>query len=399
MLETAAALAFWLSAALIAHGYLGYPLLIYILARLRGRPHRRGEIYPRVSLLVPAYNEGHSITAKIQNCIQLDYPRDRLEVLVASDGSTDETATAIEAATRAGVIRGIVYPQRRGKASVLNDLVAIASGKILVLSDATTMLEPGSLRALVSNFADPRVGCVSGIYRIVITDHDGKGEPEALYWRYETFVRQAEARLGAMLGAHGALYAIRRELFEPLTVGTRNEDFIVPVTILLRGYRSVYDTRAVAWEDAQEMTGFPRRISLAAGNYQQMAQLVRRRGWLGKPFLVFQLLSHKVLRLATPFLMLAMYGSSAWLLTSPIYGAAFAVQTAFFTAALVGSNARLRRLGRALVGAPYYFCMVNVAGLVALHRVVRRSALLGQKAATGAGGGHEYLIGRCRDRL
>lgn len=384
MADTAATLVFWISAVLIAFGYVGYPLLMYLLGRIRWQPNIRREIWPRVSLLVPAYNEGHVIKAKIQNCGELDYPSDRLEVLVASDGSVDATAESIEEATKAGRIRGVVYRERRGKAAVLNDLVDMASGDILIFSDASTMVARGSLRALVSNFADPRVGCVSGVYRLEISDRDGKAEPEALYWRYETFVRQSEARLGRMLGAHGALYGIRREFFKPLEAGTRNEDFLIPVAILMKGYQSVYDSRAVASEDSREMTGFSRRVGLAMGNYQQLALLWKERGWLRNPRLLFQLLSHKVLRLLTPLLILGTYASSAWLLASPGYRIAFAAQTVFFIAALSGVNARLRRRGRALIAAPYYFCMVHAAGLVALHRIVRRTGLGGLHAKPGA---------------
>lgn len=387
MAETVPALVFWASALLIAYGYVGYPVLIYILGRLREQPTIRKEIWPRVSLFVPAHNEGHVIKAKIANCMELEYPKDRLEVFVASDGSTDATAAAIEEATAAGMIRGIVYAEQRGKAALINDLVDMASGEILVVSDATSMLDCGSLRALVSNFADPRVGCVSGIYRVAIRDGDGKAESEALYWRYETFIRRSEARLGRMLGAHGQVFAMRRELFEHIEVGTRNEDFVLPVAILMKGYRSIYDTRAVAWEDAEEMTGFSRRVSLATGNYQQLALLMRMQGWLRNPFLLFQVLSHKVIRLLTPFLVLGMYATSAWLLASPVYRIGFAAQTLFFLAALLGSHAHVRRRAKALVAGPYYFCMVNVAGLVALHRVMwrRRGGAAKGKRPTSSG--------------
>lgn len=384
MSDTVAAAIFWISAGLLAYAYAGYPLLVYALGRLRERPALRRDIRPRMSVLVPAHNEGHAIRAKIENCLQLEYPKDRLEVFIASDGSTDGTVREIEQATNAGAIRGVLFPERRGKAAVINELVEMASGEILVVTDATSMLEPGSLRALASNFADPRVGCVSGIYRVLIRDRDGKAESEALYWRYETFIRQSEARLGLMLGAHGHIFAMRRTLFEPLEVGTRNEDFVLPVAILLKGYRSVYDTRAVATEDAAEMTGFSRRVSLATGNYQQLTVLWKMRGWLRHPFVLAQLLSHKVLRLLSPYLILCAYASSAWLLTSPVYGAAFGLSTLFFIAALAGANGRLRRRGGALLAAPYYFCMVNAAGLIALHPAVRRRAVVAHKAKARA---------------
>jgi cellulose synthase/poly-beta-1,6-N-acetylglucosamine synthase-like glycosyltransferase len=373
MLDTIAALVFWTSAALVAYAYVGYPLLIYGLGRLRRQPIERRDISATVSLLVPAYNEGRMIKAKIDNCLQLDYPPDRLEIIVASDGSTDATGRVIAEAAKAGRIRGVVFPERRGKAAVLNDLVAMASGDILVLSDATTMVEPGSIRALVSNFADPRVGCVSGLYRLVASHGDSSAGPESLYWRYERFIRESESRLGVMLGAHGALYSMRRALFEPIPPGTRNEDFTLPVGILMRGYRSIYETRAVASEDSSEMTGFRRRVGLAAGNYQQLGPLMRMRGWLRNPFVLFELLSHKILRLLSPFLILAVYFASALLVDFPFYAMAFAAQTVFIVAALLGVRAPLRRRMGVLIAAPYYFCMVNAAGLIALQRIVRRN--------------------------
>src|SRR5205807_8236662 len=164
MADAVAILAFWTSVLLIAYGYLGYPLVIYVLGRIHERPNRRMDILPRVSLIIPAYNEARVIEAKIQNCMQLDYPKDKLEVLIGSDGSTDSTSRLILQAVTTCKVRGVIYSHRRGKAAVLNDLVRVASGEIVVFSDAASMLEPMSLQALVSNFADPQVGCVSGVY-------------------------------------------------------------------------------------------------------------------------------------------------------------------------------------------------------------------------------------------
>lgn len=367
---------FWSNALLIAYGCAGYPLLMYALGRLRGRRYDRHDILPSVSLIVPAYNEAHVIHAKIENCLQLDYPKDRLEILIASDGSTDGTANVIRDATAAGRIRGVVYPERRGKTAVINDLVSMATGKIIVFSDAASMLEPGSLRALVSRFADPRVGCISGVYRVLRTAGDGQAEQESLYWRYETFVRLAEARLGTMLGAHGALYAIRRELFEPLNPRVINDDFVIPMTIVIKGRDSIYEPRAIAWEDAREMAGFPRRIRIMMGNYQQLLILLQTRGWWRRPRVLWQLASHKGLRILMPFLLVGLYVSSAQL-TAPVYRASFALQIAFFLAGLLGLSPRLRALGGPAIAAPYYVCMANAAALVALYRLLLRRGAAG----------------------
>ncbi len=363
---------FWGCALLIAYGSAGYPLLMYGLGRLRGRRYVRRDILPTVSLIVPAYDEAHAIKAKIANCLQLDYPKDRLEILLGSDGSTDGTAQQIRDAAAAGRIRGIVYAHRRGKVAVLNDLVQLASGEIIVFSDATTMIGPDSVRALVNNFADPRVGCVSGIYRVIRTSGDRQGELEGLYWRYETFVRSAEARLGTMLGGHGALYAIRRELFEPLGPRVLNDDFAIPLRVLLKKFDAIYEPRAVALEETVEMAGFTRRIRTMVGNYQHLRLLLRREGWTRRPQVAFQLLSHKGLRVLMPFLMVGLYGSNAALLADPAYRLVFIAQTLFFLAGVLGVSPRLRVLGRVVIAAPYYVCMVNFAALVALYRVAAR---------------------------
>ena len=379
-MDTLLIVLFWTSAVLTVYAYVGYPLLIHGLGRLTRRSPIRGETLPGVSLVVPAYNETHVIRAKLENCMQLDYPNELLEILVGSDGSTDGTAETIRDAANASVVRGVIYPTRRGKAAVLNDLVRMASGDIVAFSDAASMLEPRSIRALVRNFADPRVGCVSGVYRVRKAQRDVDAKPEDVYWRYETFIRLSETRLGTMLGAHGAMYAIRLTLFEPLDPGLINDDFIIPMRILLRGFHSIYDTDAVAWEPAAEMAGFGRRIRIMTGNYQQLALLLSQRGWQRRPWLLFQLLSHKGLRLVTPFLLVGMYAANAGLLAYPGYRLIFAGQTLFFVAAVLGLSPRLRRLGAVVIAAPYYFCMLNAAALVGLYHVAWRRGAVAWKA-------------------
>jgi cellulose synthase/poly-beta-1,6-N-acetylglucosamine synthase-like glycosyltransferase len=372
---------FWISAILIAFAYAGYPLLIHGLSRIRRRTHARRDVLPRISLVVPAYNEARVIEAKIANCVALDYPRDRLEVLVASDGSTDGTAEHLNRAANAGLIRSFIYAERRGKASVLNDLVGSASGDVIVFSDATSMLAPESLRALASNFADAHVGCVSGVYRVVRA-RGGRItlEPESAYWRYETFIRQSESDLGTMLGAHGSMYAIRRDLYERLDSRVINDDFVIPLTILLKGFKCIYEPRAIASEEGSEMEGFSRRIRIMTGNVQQLFLLLQRPMWSGRPLLLFQLLSHKALRLLIPFLLVSVYVSNAILLESVGYRVAFAAQTVFLAAALAGVSARMRVIGRAFIAAPYYVCMLNAAALLGLYRTLGQGGTVAWKA-------------------
>ena len=219
-------------------------------------------------------------------------------------------------------------------------------------------------------------GVGGGVYRVGHARRAHQAEPESIYWRYETFVRLAESRLGTMLGAHGAMYAIRRRLFEPLDPSVINDDFMIPVGILMRNYRSVYETSAVAREDAEEMAGFRRRIRIMTGNYQQLWLLLRRAELWHRPALVFQLLSHKALRLAMPFLLVTAYLASGALLAHPMYRALFLAETLFFSAALAGTSSTLRNLGRAAVAGPYYICMINVAAVAGLYRIVWRKGMV-----------------------
>jgi cellulose synthase/poly-beta-1,6-N-acetylglucosamine synthase-like glycosyltransferase len=377
--DTAVASVFWTSAALIIYGYLGYPLLMYVLGQFVHQRTVPPAHPPRVSLLIPVYNEARTMRAKIANCAALDYPRERLEIIVASDGSTDGSAEIIRRSAEAGEVTAVLFPRRRGKTAVLNDLVRRASGEIVVFSDATSILDPQSLRLLVAQFADSRVGCVSGVYRVVQVQPARQADPESIYWRYETFVRLAESRLGRMLGAHGAMYAIRRRLFELLDPSIINDDFMIPVSILMQGYGSVYETRAVAREDAAEMAGFRRRIRIMTGNYQQLWVLLRRPALWRRPALVFQLLSHKALRLVMPFLILTGYLTSGALLAAPMYRLLFLAQTLFFAAALAGTSSAVRECGRVAVMGPYYVCMINVAALAGLYRIVWRKGMVAWK--------------------
>lgn len=354
---------FWVAAGLIFYIYIGYPMLLWIAQLFFAAGPRKAPIIESVSLLISAYNEADVIAAKIRNTLALDYPADKLEIVVASDGSTDETARIVRsfvAGEGEKQVHLVEFPNNRGKLSALNDTVPKLGGDIVVFSDANSMLAPDALRHLISNFADPRIGAVSGVYRVVNHEHARLGSAEDLYWKYETFLKTQEARLGVLTGAHGSFYAIRKNLYPFPPSGTVNDDFVIPTSVLRQGFRIGYETRAVSYEEAIEMEGFARRVRLAAGNFGQVRPTISAL-WPSQPEALFCFLSHKGGRLLVPFALIAMAASSALLWRSPFYRWALLVQAAFYLLAVVGSLVNLRPKALRL---PLYFCKINVAILV-----------------------------------
>ena len=365
---------FWVSCAVLAYSYLGYPLLVWILARLFGHEPAKQEMLPLVSLLIPAYNEEAELARKLQNSVSLDYPADRLEIVVASDGSTDDT----EAIARAWAprVRLIAMSSHIGKAAMLRRVTPALPGEIVVFSDVSSELEPDALRALVRNFSDDRVGCVSGLYRLKASD-DLRGQGEGLYWRYETWIKRQESRLHSILGAHGAFYAIRRSLFPQLNDATINDDYLIPMRIVEQGYRAIYEPGARAWErEVASIHGeFARRRRIAVGNCQQIKELASLlnpvRGWVA-----FCFVSHKVLRTFAPVAMLLAFLSSFWL-PWPWSSAVLTLQTIFYAGAWAGYLCQRRGVTISWLSPPLYFCLGNLAMLAGLLRycVGRQSAV------------------------
>ncbi|HXH05506.1 MAG TPA: glycosyltransferase family 2 protein [Vicinamibacterales bacterium] len=359
--------AFWAAAAVIAYIYLGYPLVLAVLGRLMTRPVAQAPIEPSVSLLIAAYNEADVIEAKIRNALELDYPPDRLEIVVASDGSTDGTAERAATLTDDPRVRVIAYPRNRGKLAVLNDTVPRLRGEIVVFSDASSMLARDALRHLVAAFADPQVGGVSGLYRVVRPGQSALGFQEDAYWRYETYLKRAEAALHSTLGAHGALYAIRRALYPFPNPRTINDDFVIPFRIVARGYRVVYEPAAVACEEASEMDGFTRRVRIMTGNIAQLAELGRLLRPL-RPLPLFFFLSHKGGRLATPLAMVVLLAANVALAHEPFFRATLALQGMFYLLVALGAWIRIHP---AVLRLPYYFCLINAAALVGCYHALR----------------------------
>jgi cellulose synthase/poly-beta-1,6-N-acetylglucosamine synthase-like glycosyltransferase len=395
----------WLALALVAFSYAGYPLVLVLWDGLRearsalrflaGGAERREardpsrEEWPRVTLAFSAFDEEACIREKIENCLSLDYPADRLEILVGCDGCTDRTA-AIAREVGGARVRVHELAPRAGKASVLTRLVPSAEGEVVVLTDANVMLEPGALRALARRFREPGVGAVVGRLRLV--DAAGREQEENLYWRYETFLKYYEGKHGCVLGANGGIYAIRRLLFSPLAADTITDDFVVPLRISARGWRVPFAPDAVAWEETapDRAKEFGRRARIGAGNWQALARvpglLDPRTG-----FLCFAFVSHKLLRWAAPLLLAVALGANVLLAATPGawgYRALLAAQLGFYALALAGRSGAAGR-ARRLATLAHYFVAMNVALAVGFWRFARgtqaaawqRTARAGVRAA------------------
>jgi poly-beta-1,6-N-acetyl-D-glucosamine synthase len=369
---------FWLSGLTILYVYAGYPALLAMAARLRPRPVRWGAegdmALPGVSIIVAARNEAARLPARVDNLLKLAYPADRVEVIVALDGADDASLAALRPyGTRIRVLR----LARGGKPSALNAAVAEAQGEILVFADARQQFARDALRALVSNFADPEVGGVSG--ELVLDCEAGaqhapaRGSSEAgssiaegvgAYWRYEKWLRRHESAVGSMLGATGAIYALRRSLWRPLPPDTLLDDVLAPMRVVLAGYRVVFDHRARAFDRATAASSVEaaRKTRTLAGNYQILWQEPRLLLPGMNPVWI-QYLSHKVGRLLVPYALVGLLVSSAALAPAGgIYVLAFAAQIGFYglagygawlesrggrrTPALAGVRAAVPRLSR-----------------------------------------------------
>ncbi|MGH9797640.1 MAG: glycosyltransferase family 2 protein [Candidatus Polarisedimenticolia bacterium] len=358
---------FWVSLLLLAYTWAGYPLLLRIRARLRPAPPRRAPIEPLVSVVLIVHDEAERIEGRLRNLLDLDYPEERLEILVGSDGSTDDTvARARRADDRR--LRVSAFPVRRGKPAVINDLVPQARGEIVVFADARQWFEAGALRSLVASFADPAVGAVGG--ELVLDGGKGTavGDGIGAYWRLESAIRRGESLVDSTVGATGAFYAIRRSLFAPIPEDTLLDDVLVPMRIAKRGARVVHDPGARA-HDRNAGTGggeLARKVRTIAGTFQLFA----RERWLLLPWrnrLWLQTLSHKGLRLLGPPLLAGAFLSSLWLAGRPFYRLALLSQALFYAAALAGAS--LRRRPR-LFSIPYVVCLLTLATVVGLLRLL-----------------------------
>lgn len=355
---------YWSSLAVVGYTYAGYPALIYGLSRLRHKKVKRAAIEPTVSVVMAAHNEQERIAGKLDNLLALDYPRAKLQIIVASDGSSDDTnAIARSYADRGVVLVDIAEPS--GKPTALNAGVARATGELILFCDTRQEIAPDALRALVAPFADPAVGAVSG--ELMIPSDSGPG----VYWRYEKVIRAAEGRFDSVVGATGALYAIRRSLYRELPAATLNDDMFTPLQIALQGYRVLFEPDAVAVDVEASVEGeFGRKARTLAGNYQLLTQLPQLLNPL-RNRLFGQYVSHKLMRLVCPFALTTLLASNVVLVATgapgwPLYVVTLTGQLVAYGAALKRAISE-ERAGR-LARTSYTFVVLNAAAVEGLRR-------------------------------
>jgi cellulose synthase/poly-beta-1,6-N-acetylglucosamine synthase-like glycosyltransferase len=366
---------FWTAVFLIVYTYVGFPLLVVLRGMLWGRPFKDEELTnpPAVSIVISAYNEAKCIAAKVDNILTMEYPRDRLEIVVASDGSTDGTDAIVEQYKAHGV--KLLSLPRIGKAAALNTAVNASSGEIMVFSDANSMYKTDAIRELVRPLADPQVGGVAGnqIYKTEVSG-GSSGDGERAYWNFDRMLKHFQGKSGNTLAATGAIYAIRRSLFRPIPDGV-SDDLFTSTGVILQGYRLVFAPQAIAYEPiaATSQVEFGRKVrvimrSWKAFHYRRALLNPFRYG-----FYAIQFFSHKILRYLVVFPLLILFLISPFLWQAGfIYQMATIAQVAFYSCALLGLLLKETRFGRRkILTIPFYFCMVNAASLVAIVNVLR----------------------------
>lgn len=362
-------LGFVLCVALILWVYVGYPLFLLLITRLTpGQPVQRRAITPPVTLIISAYNEGRVIRKKIENSLALDYPRERLEVLVVSDGSDDDTDAIVGEYKDRGV-RLLRMRERGGKTVGLNCAVPQAAGEIIIFSDANALYHPQVVRNLTRNFADPEVGCVTGESRYEIDENSADSTAsENLYWRYELALKKMETQVGSLVGGDGAIYSIRKSLFRPLRPEDLS-DFVNPLQIVAQGYRNVYEPEAISFEGGAESfeKEFRRKVRIVNRAWRGLWRVRQILNPLRFGFYTVQVISHKLLRWLIPVFMAGAFFANLFLLHyGIIHQVFFVLQLTFYVLAIIGWLQSRRPAIAKVFYVPYYFCLVNYASLVGI---------------------------------
>jgi len=372
-----AELIFWLIIGTNLYTYLGYPVLTLFLSLFINNKVNRGDDEPKVAFLITAYNEEKNIHEKLENTLSLDYPKEKLEIIVASDSSSDQTDEIVKK-FRKGVILFRVEG-RVGKTETQNQAVKIAKGDIIIFSDATANYKKDAIRKIVRNYHDPSIGAVSGRYEYVNPKGASVGLGTILFWKYENSVKSRQTQIKTVTGCCGCIYSVRRVLYEPLPRDIIS-DLVEPLKILEKGYRIAFEPEAVAYEETTETSKeeFSMRVRVISRGMHGLWYMRRLFNPMQYGFVSFQLLSHKVLRWMIPFGLPLLLVSNFFLLGKwKIYDIFFILQILFYFGAAAGYLLDRKGKKAKLLALPLYYCIVNAASINAFFRTI-----FGKKSVT-----------------
>lgn len=369
---------FWLALATVTYTYVGYAVVVGVLAALVSRlrkPRALHAFEPEVTLIVPAYNEAAILAEKIENCLAQDYPSAKLQLMVITDGSTDNSAQVL---ARYPSVRHLHSPARGGKSLAENRAMEFVTTPYVVFTDANTLLNDQAVRELVKHYQNPGVGAVSGEKKVRALAASTPGAGEGLYWKYESFLKRCDSRVHSLMGAAGELVSFRSDLFHPLEADTILDDFVQSLRIVEQGYTVVYEPQAYATEDpsASLADEWERKIRICAGGWQAMGRLRALLNPVRQPLVTFLYVSHRVLRWSLAPLALALLlplsvvlaaATSGW--AAGFYCLAVAAQALFYLAAWRGWQGGSSKL--AVV--PLYFCMMNLAVFAGFRRYYKKA--------------------------
>jgi cellulose synthase/poly-beta-1,6-N-acetylglucosamine synthase-like glycosyltransferase len=356
-----------MAVGVLGYVYIGYPIIVRLLAAFKGKPVRRSAGFcPTVTVVISVYNEEKSICAKIAHVLSRDYPSHLLDVIVVSDASSDATDQIVRSC-RDERVKLLRVEGRCGKTACQNAAARLAEGEILVYTDATTQIESGALRALLENFADPEVGCAAGLLVYNGKGHNLTATGAVSYWDYEVALRLAESQLGTLIGVSGCLYGVRKSAYRSISPGLIS-DFVIAMRMREQGLRTVLEPRALCFEETLDSAGreLSMRVRVAI---RSISALVAERKFLSfstDPLFAWQLWSHKLLRYSSPYWLILMLTACATLVDIPVFRVVLVAQLAILAAGLAGFIVRHRLLSK-----PYYFLLTNVASFVATFRYLR----------------------------
>jgi len=346
-----------------------------LVAKIKNWPVRKGSIEPTVSVILSVWNEEDVVEAKLKNLLSLGYPKEKFDILIGSDGSSDRTSEIIKSFSDER-ISFVESNSRRGKMAMINELVKKSDSEIIMFTDARQTFEGNVVRELVANFADPKVGCVSG--ELVFSKKEGgTAKGVNLYWNYEKFIRSQESKIHSMLGATGAICAIRKELFTKIPEEVVLDDVFVPFNLIKKGYRAVFDASAKAYDEVADSPKeeYSRKARTIFGNYQIFGMMPGMFNPLKSPVAI-QLFSHKLLRLLVPFFMILLFLINLALIGDSFFRFVLALQVLFYVMAFLGALSRYKNYGTLKVLSrtcyvPYVFCLLNFSALVGFLRFIR----------------------------